>query len=154
MAEDKPGTPTPPEGTPKLEETTPTTPTGVVHEIKPGEILTFAGQGGMNIDETFPSGIAGLKPLPWHPLTYPSGLGGRPSSRARVREEAMRRLYHNRQPEKLRAFRAQLSEWLEGQFDEELKQVPQMKPRTVELNIEDLWNAWHRCRGCPTGPVD
>jgi hypothetical protein len=144
MAEDKPGTP--PEGMP------PTTPT--VHEIKPGEIPIFGGQAGMNIDETFPGGIAGIKAL-LHPLTYPRGPGGRPSSRLRVWEEAMRRLYHNRHQETLEAFSVQLSRWLEEQLDETtMAQVPQMQPRTVELNIKDLWNAWHRCRGCPTGPVD
>jgi hypothetical protein len=171
MAEDKPNTPT----TPKSAPPEPPARPPMVHEIKPGEIPPFAGQGGMNsphaaqllsgaavlagqagmnIDETFPGGIAGIKAL-LHPLTYSHGPGGRPSSRLRVWEEAMRRLYHNRPAETLEAFSVQLSRWLEEQLDETtMAQVPQMKPRTVELNIKDLWNAWHRCRGCPTGPVD
>ena len=150
MAEDKPNTPT----TPKSAPPEPPARPPMVHEIKPGEIPIFGGQAGMNIDETFPGGIAGIKAL-LHPLTYPRGPGGRPSSRLRVWEEAMRRLYHNRHQETLEAFSVQLSRWLEEQLDETtMAQVPQMQPRTVELNIKDLWNAWHRCRGCPTGPVD
>jgi len=113
-----------------------------IHVIKPGEI-TFAGQGGVHINETDETGIWGLRRIS---LAYPRGAGGAPSSRARVRDEAMRRLYKGQYPTTLKEFRKQLSEWLAELQEYHLEKVPQMTPPVVERHIRDLWNAFHSCR--------
>jgi hypothetical protein len=123
-----------------------------IHVIKPGEI-TFAGQGGMHTVETDAgpgTGIGGLKAPVWHSLTY---SGGRPSSRPRVREEAMRRLHKGQYSESPKEFGEQLSGWLARLEQAAIaEQVPQMTPRIAERNVRDLWDAWHRCRGCRPAP--
>jgi hypothetical protein len=110
-----------------------------------GAAAALVGQAGMHIDETGKN-IGGFK---WHSLTYP---GGRPSSRGRVREEALRRLRRGQFPETLKEFGEQLSRWLKELEQTIIEEVPQMTPPVVERNINDLWNEWHRCRGCKPAP--
>jgi hypothetical protein len=150
MAEDKPGTPKP-------EETTPAaplapSPPGAVHEIKVGEIPTFAAQGGMNSPHAaqLMLGAAVLAAGGYAPQEH---RGGRKSSGDRAWDEAMRRLYIGRDiPKTLGEFGKKISKWLETQVDQEMKPVPLLSGGRVSRRISKLWNAWHRCRGCK--PID
>src|SRR6516164_8932296 len=131
MAEDKPGTWHKPE----------------VHEIHYAEAKLTA-ETSMNSPHAsqLMLGAALLAAGGYAPQEH---RGGRKSSKDLVRNETIRRLCIGRGiPELLKEFSDQLSEWLKDQVDEEMKQVPQLSSERVGRTMNDLWNAWHRCRGC------
>ena len=119
-----------------------------IHVIKPGEI-TFAGQGGLDISGSRETVSLGSFVLHNRDI---DDRGGKPSSRVRVREEAMRRLCMGRYPETLKEFSEQLSAWLAHLGEMSIEEIPQMIGITVQRNTNDLWNAWHSCRGCRPTP--
>jgi len=63
---------------------------------------------------------------------------GRPSSLAHIRQEAQRRVAAGPLPkksEKVSGFACELSAWLRKTYPD----LPQMKPRSLENKIRDIW---------------
>jgi len=117
-----------------------------IHLIEPGDIVPFAGQGGVD--------ISGSKETMWlgrfvrhnRDIDHDRDRGGRPSSRVLVRDETMRRLVKGEYLETLKEFCEQLSKWLADREQMTMEKIPQMTPPVVERNINDLWNEFHSCR--------
>ena len=60
---------------------------------------------------------------------------GRPSSLAHIRREAERRAVTGTAPKRLKTFASELSAWLRKTYPD----LPQMKPRSLENKIRDIW---------------
>ena len=109
--------------------------TPVIHEIKPGDIPKFTGQGGMaNVptDRLRQKWVKDNTDIAIRP--------GRESSRDLVRAEAQQRLNAAKHPKTLKAFAKQISDWLKQHQPDK----PTMSPDRVENAIRDIWRKHFR----------
>jgi hypothetical protein len=63
---------------------------------------------------------------------------GRPSSKDLIRTEAERRLVNSSAPDRLKKLATDLADWLHDAHPE----APQVRPKTIENNIRDLWREY------------